>query len=187
MSASILPRMTADEFIVWTLAQPEGGRFELVDGQVVAMAPERVAHVRGKQRIFRRLEDAIAAAGLGCEAFIDGVAVQVDLATVYEPDVMVRCGPRLPGETLRIVDPLVVVEVLSPASRSRDAGLKLADYFRIPSLRHYLIIATEMRTVIHHARDEAGTILTRIVRDGPVRLDPPGLVLDDIFPTEPDP
>jgi hypothetical protein len=40
------------------------------------------------------------------------------------------------------------------------------------------------RTVIHHARDEAGTILTRIVRDGPVRLDPPGLVLDGIFPAD---
>jgi Uma2 family endonuclease len=83
-----------------------------------------------------------------------------------------------------MTDPMIVVEVLSPSSRSRDAGLKLADYFRIPSVQHYLIVATDIRTVIHHARDEAGTILTRIVRDGPVRLDPPGLVLDGIFPAD---
>jgi Uma2 family endonuclease len=187
MSASTLPRMTADEFIAWALEQPEGERYELFNGRIVAMAPERLAHARAKGHVFRRLGDAIAAALLPCEAVIDGVAVQVDDTTIYEPDVLVRCGPRLPGETLRIVDPLIVVEVLSPSSRSRDAGLKLADYFRISSLRHYLIVATDTRTVIHHARDEAGAILTRIIRDGMVRLDPPGLHLDNIFPDEPEP
>ena len=74
--------------------------------------------------------------------------------------------------------------MLSSTSRSRDAGVKLADDFRIPALRHYLIVATDTRAIIHHARDEAGTILTRIVRDGPVSLDPPGLVLDRLFPDE---
>jgi Uma2 family endonuclease len=187
MSASALPRMTADEFIAWALAQPEGERYELVNGRIVTVAPERATHVRAKQRIVRKLEDAIAASRLPCEAFVDGLAVQVDDATIYEPDVLVRCGSPLHGETLRILDPLIVVEVLSPSSRSRDAGLKLADYFRIPSLRHYLIVATDTRTVIHHVRDETGAILTRIIRDGVVPLDPPGLRLDDIFPGEPEP
>lgn len=181
MSASVLPGMTADEFIPWALAQPEGTRYELVHGQVIAMAPERLGHVRGKQRMFRLLADAIAAAGLVCEALVDGAVVQVDAATVYEPDALVRCGPPLPDDTIRITDPLIVVEVLSPSSRSRDASLKLADYFRIPSVRHYLIVATDIRTVIHHARDQSGIILTRIVRDGRLLLDPPGIALEDVF------
>jgi Uma2 family endonuclease len=181
MSASVLPRMTADEFIPWALAQPEGTHFELVHGQVVGMAPERLGHVRGKQLMFRLLADAIAAAGISCEALVDGVAVQVDDATVYEPDALVRCGAPLPDDTLRITDPLILVEVLSPSSRSRDASLKLADYFRIPSLRHYLIVATDIRTVIHHHRDDLGAILTRIVRDGSLFLDPPGIALEGIF------
>ena len=130
------------------------------------------------------MEDAIAVAWLPCEAVIDGVAVQVDDVTVCEPDVLVRCRPPLPGETLRITDPLIVVKVLSSSSRSRDAGLKLANYFRIPSVLHYPIVATETRTVIHHARDDSGAILTRIILEGAVRLDPPGLWLDDIFPDE---
>jgi Uma2 family endonuclease len=181
MSASVLPGMTADEFIPWALAQPEGLHFELVHGRVTGMAPERLGHVRGKQRMFRLLADAIAASGLSCEALVDGVVVQVDEATVYEPDVLVRCGSPLPDDTLRITDPMVVVEVLSPSSRSRDASLKLADYFRIPSVRHYLIVATDIRTVIHHFRDESGAILTRIVRDGRLLLDPPGVTLEGVF------
>ncbi len=111
------------------------------------------------------------------------MAVQVDDATVYKPDALVRCGAPSPGDAIEITDPLVVVEV-SPSSRSRDAGLKLADYFRIPSLRHYLIVATGIRTVIHHAREPSGVILTRIIRDGLVPLDPPGIVIDGIFPPE---
>jgi Uma2 family endonuclease len=176
--------MSADEFIAWAEVQPEGSHYELVAGHVVAMAPERVSHVRGKQQIFARLAQAIGAAGLDCEAFVDGLSVQIDDTTVYEPDALVRCGPPLAGDTIKITDPLVVVEVLSPSSRSRDAGLKLADYFRIPSLRHYLIVATDIRTVIHHAREPSGTIVTSIVRDGPVALDPPGLMIDGIFPPE---
>ena len=63
------------------------------------------------------------------------------------------------------------------------AGLKLADYFRIPSLRHYLIVDTDSQVVIHHRRDEEGRIEVRIVHDGPLTLDPPGLAIDvrDIF------
>jgi Uma2 family endonuclease len=96
--------------------------------------------------------------------------------------VLVYCGPALAGDCLLIADPLIVVEVLSPSSRSRDTSWKLADSFRIPSLRHYLIVSMPTRTVIHHARDEGGVIRTQVVRDGPIRLDPPGLWLEGIFP-----
>ena len=51
-------RMTVDEFLAWAMAQPEG-RFELVDGKVVAMAPERVAHARLKSEVWLALRDAI--------------------------------------------------------------------------------------------------------------------------------
>ena len=173
--------MTAEEFIPWALAQPDGTQYKLVHVQVIGMAPERLGHVRGKQRMFRLLADAISAAGVSCEALVDGAVVQVDEATVHEPDALVRCGPPLPDDTIRITDPLIVVEVLLPSSRSRDASLKLADYFRMPSVRHYPIVATDIRTVIHHFRDETGAILTRVVRDGRLLPDPPGITLEGIF------
>ena len=170
--------MTADEFIAWAMERPDGGRCELVGGEVVAMAPERVSRSRVKTRVQRALADAIERGGLPCEAFADGMAVQVSADTVYEPDALVRCGSPLPGDTVKILDPVVVVEVLSPSTRAHDAGAKLDDYLRMPSVRHYLLLSTKNRSVIHHARAEGGAIATRIARDGAVRLDPPGISLD---------
>ncbi len=184
MSASALPRMTADEFIAWAMEQPETEHYELVAGEIVAMAPERASHVRGKQRIFQRLDAAIVAAGLRCEAFVDGLGVQADETTLYIPDVLVRCGPPLPDGAVTISDPMIVVEILSPSARGTDTGAKFADYFRIPSVRHYLIVRMETKTVIHHTGDRSGGISTRIVRDGPITLHPPGIVLNDLFSAE---
>ena len=121
------------------------------------------------------LRAAVAAAGLPCEAFIDGMAVRVDEATVYEPDVLLRCGPPVADDCVEIGDPVIVVEVLSPSSRHKDTGGKLDDYFRLPSVRHYLIVKTANRTVIHHRRDDDGSIATRILRGGELEFAPPGL------------
>lgn len=82
---------------------------------------------------------------------------------------------------MRISDPVVVVEVLSRSTRGRDTGAKLADYFRLPSVRHYLIVRAEERVIIHHARGEDGVILTRILPDGLIALDPLGMVLTEPF------
>ena len=174
-------RMTSDAFIAWAMERPRGERYELVAGEVVAMAPERSAHALTKGRVFRRLAEAIEAARLTCTAYPDGMAVEIDDATTYEPDVLVRCGPPLPDDAVKVTDPVIVVEVLSPSTRARDAGAKLEDYFRLPSVRHYLIVKTENRTVIHHARDAAGNIATRIIRNGSIVLDPPGITLPDLF------
>ncbi len=173
--------MTADEFIAWAMEQPEGKRYELVAGEVVAMAPERVAHARTKFHFARRFADTVEAAGLPCEVFGDGMAVRVDATTIYEPDAMVRCGAPIDDNATEVTDPLIVVEVVSPSSHKRDSGSKLEDYFRIPSVRHYLIVKTENQAIIHHRRDEAGEITTHIIRDGVVRLDPPGLVVTGLF------
>jgi Uma2 family endonuclease len=173
---------TADEFIAWALQQ-HAGRFELDNGTVVAMAPERASHATAKGNAFVALRAAIGARGLACQAFPDGMSVRIDDRTVYEPDALVRCGPPLAGAAIEANDPVVVVEVVSPSSRGIDRGAKLASYFRLPSLRHYLIVDTESRLVIHHRRGEDGRIEVGILRDGGLELDPPSLTIEvqDIF------
>lgn len=176
------PRMTSDEFIAWAMARPKGERYELLRGEIVPMAAERVSHVRAKGLMYVRLREAIEAAALPCEIFPDGMAVEIDATTIFEPDAMVRCGVPLDGDVVKLSDPVIVVEVLSPSTQGIDAGAKLEGYFRLPSVRHYLIVDANDRLVVHHRRD-GEAITTRIVRDGPLRLDPPGIEIAELWPT----
>ena len=168
---------TADEFIAWALEQP-AGRFELDNGVVVAMAPERASHAIAKRNALVALHNAVSARSLACQALPDGMSVRVSDRRVYEPDALVRCGPPLPGDAIEIGDPVIVVEVVSPSSRGIDKGVKLAGYFALPSVRHYLIVDIDMRVVIHHHRHDDGRIEARMLYDGPLTLDPPGLAID---------
>jgi Uma2 family endonuclease len=173
--------MSREEFREWAESQPRG-RFERVDGEIVAMAPERWAHARMKARIWRALDRAITQAGLPCEAAPDGMTVEIDDGTDYEPDALVNCGPRIADDAIAVPNPVVIVEVLSPATASVDAGSKLAGYFRVASVQHYLLVRPTRREVVHHRRN-GDAILTRIVREGVIELDPPGisLALDEIY------
>jgi Uma2 family endonuclease len=181
MSEAAQKRMMADEFLAWTMEQPENEHYELVAGQVIAMAPERATHGRIKARLARFIGNAIDAANLRCETYVDSMAVRVNPDTVYEPDVMVRCGAPLDGDAIEVTDPIIIIEVVSPSSAKRDTGGKLADYLNIPSVRHYLIVLTDKPTMIHHRRDDTGAITTAILRDDAVRLDPPGIELSGLF------
>lgn len=185
MSAAAPPRMTADAFIAWSLDQPKTPRRELEDGVIVRLEPECVAHARAKTRIVSAFVAEVAKAGVECEAFVAGLVVPIDESSVFVPDALVRCGAPLAGDVVRVVDPIIVVEVLSPSSHDRDSSVKLAGYFQLPSVRHYLIATADLGTLIHHRRDDGGAILTRIVRSGVITLDPPGLTLDGLFPPAP--
>jgi len=78
-------------------------------------------------------------------------------------------------DTVEIPNPVVVVEVLSPGTAADDHGPKLDGYFSLPSVEHYLILDPDRRVMIWHKRGTAEAIETRILRDGLVRLEPPGL------------
>jgi len=174
-------RLSRDQFQAWAETQPRG-RFERVEGEVVARAPERWAHARLKARIWRALDREITQAGLPCEAAPDGMTVEIDGDTDYEPDALVNCGPPIPDDAIAAPNPIVIVEVLSPSTASVDTGAKLADYFRLASVQHYLLVRPSRREIIHHHRN-GETILTRIVHEGVITLEPPGirLSLDEIY------
>jgi Uma2 family endonuclease len=169
------PKMTVDEFLAWAEENP--GRYELLDGEILAMAAERLVHADTKHAIQTALRVGIRKAGLPCHMVPDGATVRVSERTAYEPDALVYCGSKKPGNAIEVPDPVIVVEVLSPGTRHIDLAAKLEGYFAIPALRHYLILDPEKRVIIHHERDEGELLRTRIVRGGSIALDPPGLTL----------
>ncbi|WP_158921409.1 Uma2 family endonuclease [Acidisphaera sp. S103] len=169
------PRLTREEFHRW--AEGQTRRYERIAGEPVAMSPERIQHIRLKSRVWAALDQAIREGGLDCEALADGVTIEVDEETDYEPDAVVNCGPRLPPDATAASNPIIVVEVLSPSTQSVDSGEKLADYFRVPTIQHYLVVRSRRQEIIHHWR-AGNEIVSHAVNVGVVRLDPPGIVLD---------
>jgi len=174
-------RMTVDEYLVW--AQERPGRYELREGCVVAMSPEGAGHAEKKAAVHAALLAGIRTRRLACHALPDGMTVRIDDVTAYEPDALVYCGPNLAFSAIEVPDPVIVVEVLSPSTRHIDLSAKLADYFRLPRVAHYLIVDPEKSRILHHARATDDTILTRIVTDGRITLDPPGIefAMSDIY------
>jgi len=174
MNAPAIKRLTLSEFLAWSETQ-EGRGYELVRGQIIAMAPERAEHVQAKRRAANALEAAIQGAGLTCETFVDGLAVAVDEETSYVPDALVNCGEEIGPDSLIAPNPIIVVEVLSPSTRGIDKTTKLADYFRVPGLSHYVIVDLGRRHVVHYRRQSGGLVTVAVINDGEVRFDPPGI------------
>jgi Uma2 family endonuclease len=175
MTALRKPLMSVDEFMVWADRQPE--QWELFNGVPAATSPERVIHGQIKYRMARALDEAIAKAAVQCRFVLDSAAVRIDAKNSYQPDVMVYCGEPVSGDALEIPNPVIVVEVLSPGNAVKDLRDKLQGYFRVPSVQHYLIADPDTRVIIHHARGHDDVVATRIVSEGIISLEPPGLTL----------
>lgn len=176
MNVMLAPKMTVDEFLVWAMARP--GKLELIDGVVFQMSPERLCHLRTKGAAYIALLMAVRNTSTPCHALPDGATVRVNASTAFEPDALVYSGPHQNGETIEIATPLIVVEVISPSSKKGDTGFKIAGYFSVPSVHHYLILDADAKTIIHHRRQVGhDSIETRVVRDGILHLDPPGIAI----------
>ena len=74
-------RMTVDAFLVWAMAQPEGRRFELVNGTVVVMAPEPVLHAATQAAVWLALCNAIRAAEVGCAVEVPDPLIVVEVVS----------------------------------------------------------------------------------------------------------
>src|SRR5689334_1226042 len=135
MNIALRKVMTVEDYLDWAAAQSEEPRTELINGQIVPTSPERVAHSRIKGAVFVALRDAMKEAQIVGEVFADGVTIPIDAYTAYEPDVSARLGTPAPGDAMKITDPIVVVEVVSPSSVHSDTSAKLIGYFKVASVR----------------------------------------------------
>jgi Uma2 family endonuclease len=181
MNVLAKPRMNVDEFLGWAIGRP--GRYELFRGEVWMMSPETVGHAKIKAAVLMALVSAIRRSGRPCHALPDGVVVRIDNTTAFGPDAQVYCGDELAPSAVEVPAPVIIVEVLSQSTRRVDVSYKLAGYFRLPSVSHYLIVDPTQPSIVHHARGTSGDIVTRIITDGIIALDPPGLELtmSDIY------
>lgn len=135
-------RMSAQDFLAWD--ETQAVRHEFVAGEVFAMAGAGEAHVTAAGNVYLLLRQHLA--GTPCRTFITDMKLRVDAAdAVFYPDVMVTCSATDAADPLVKREPVLLVEVLSPATAAYDRGDKFAAYRKLPSLREYLLVDTDSR------------------------------------------
>lgn len=148
---SALPRLNADEYLV--LERRSDAKHELVDGELVAMTGATINHNRVTFETGRHLGNQLG--GRGCEVFTQDMRVRIPgLDSYFYPDVVVACGgARTEDEHAdTLLNPIVLIEVRSPATALYDRTTKLAAYSRIPTLKDYLLVAQDRPQIEHYAR-----------------------------------
>lgn len=153
-------------------------RHEYVNGRVYAKSPGATsAHYRIAMNILRAL--LIQTDGRPCDVFAGDVRVKISPTGMYTyPDISALCGePRF--EDFKGVDtllnPSVIIEVLSPTTEPYDRGDKFAHYGYLESLREYVLVSQNRMCVEHFIRDGKDWHLSELRDpDAVVRLAPIG-------------
>lgn len=108
----------------------------------MAGAGER--HVTVAGNVYLALRQHLA--GTPCRSFITDMKLRVEAVDAFfHPDVMVTCSERDAGDPLVKREPVLLVEVLSPATAAFDRGDKFAAYRSLDSLREVLLVDPDLR------------------------------------------
>ena len=135
-----LPRHKSDGPRTWQdyLSWPDEERWEIIDGTAYAMLPApSTLHKNIVGRIFSRLDQQLS--GKPCQPFIAPTDVKLSEQDVVQPDIIVVCDPAKITPSHIEGAPEVVIEVLSPATSSRDLREKKALYEKSGVLEYVLV------------------------------------------------
>ncbi len=136
--------MDLDDFEELLADQPDDERWELINGRVVRMmVGARWEHNRIITNLNVGLVNRFRASNSPSNTLVETFRLQKQEArSSLLPDLIVHCGPLMPGAT-SIDDPTVVFEVLSEGTQRRDREEKWAVYQTLPSLRHYVLVTRD--------------------------------------------
>jgi Uma2 family endonuclease len=155
------PRVTPAEYLAFERSARE--KSEYVNGRIYPRPGSNRLHNLIAGNILRELGTQLR--GRPCEAYMSDMRVKVQRTGMYTyPDVVAVCEePRLEDAELdTLLNPSVIVEVLSPSTESYDRGEKFAHYRRLESLQEYVLVAQVTRRVEHFRREGDSWVLTEI-------------------------
>jgi Uma2 family endonuclease len=141
-SAALKIRYTAEQYLA--MERKSEFKSEYLDGLITAMSGVSRAHNRIAGNMYRKISDQLE--NRPCEAFISDLRLRVSPTGLYTyPDVMVVCGEAeyLDDEVDTLLNPTLVVEVLSPSTESYDRGAKFGHYRQLASLKEYVLVAQD--------------------------------------------
>ncbi len=162
--------LTPEEYLA--IERAAETKSEYFAGEMFALAGASRKHVRIVTNIVAEL--SVRLEGGPCEVYSSDLRVRVSETGLYTyPDVLVVCGePEMDADDV-LLNPVLIVEVLSPSTEAYDRGRKFEHYRRIPSLAEYLLVAQDAQRIEQYTRQDRERWLLTEVRgpDGVVRCE----------------
>jgi Uma2 family endonuclease len=155
MSSLPKRRLTPAEYLA--LERRAEYRSQFYDGEIFAMAGASREHNLIAGNVSRELGNQLK--GRPCETYQTDMRVRVSETGLYTyPDVVVVCGePQFEDDQVdTLLNPTLIVEVLSPTTEAYDRGDKFEQYRALPSLAEYVLIAQDRYRVERFARQPDG-------------------------------
>ena len=156
MSKLEKPHFTAAEYL--SMERASSDKHEFACGEIFAMTGASARHVGIVSNLVRELGNQLR--HRPCQVYSTDLRVCIDADNRYAyPDVVVVCSqPKFLDDMLdTLLNPELIVEVLSESTRNYDRGDKFQQYRRIPSFREYLLVDQERVHVERHTKQSNGT------------------------------
>ena len=159
-------------------------KHEFVGGLILAMAGGTIEHGAICAAMLRMLGQQLR--GRRCRTYDSNARIRVAATgSAYYPDASVVCGTLEvdPSDQLSILNPSVLVEVLSPSTAAYDTTDKLVDYLRIRSIHYVVHVHHDARRVSVHTRQDE-TFSLKSFGAGEIALLPlidAGLSVDELY------
>lgn len=154
-------RLSPEEYLEFERGSEQ--RHEYVDGEIFAMSGGTREHSITSANIAGELRDALREKP--CEVHTSDLRIGIPAARRYAyPDASVACGRAELEDTVRdtLLNPTVIVEVLSDSTEAYDRGDKFKYYRMIPSLKHYVLASQKQPSIEVFTRQPDETWVLRV-------------------------
>jgi len=156
MSALPEKRWTVEEYLAFERASEE--RHEFINGQIYLMSGASRKHNLIVFNLALALGNQLR--GKGCETYLNEMRVKIPSTNNYTyPDVTIVCGEDAEledDEFDTLLNPILIVEVLSPSTENYDRGKKFQSYRTLASLREYVLVSQDKQQIEHYIRQDDG-------------------------------
>ena len=135
-------KISVDEYLQFERESPE--KHEFYRNEVFAMAGAGPRHNKIFSNLFIAL--GIGLKGKPCQPYGSDLRIHIPENTLFTyPDISVFCGDFVssPEDNDTVIQPTVLLEILSPSTKNYDRGGKFRLYRDIPTLKEYILIDTE--------------------------------------------
>ena len=157
MSTAEKRRLTPQEYLA--IDEASEIRHEFLDGEIFAMSDTTFWHTLIKDNLSQALRNKHAAKDANdCYVLTSDQRVKVSATGLYTyPDILICCGEPVFDEEIRntLVNPRVLIEVLSESTERYDRGAKFGHYRQLASVQEYLLIAQDRPCVERYVREPA--------------------------------